>query len=101
MLPKKTRFNFNHLYCFYILTVEGSVIKAAKRLDMTASSVSTNVGVLEYWFGKKLFKKYDDSSEGDRRVNILTDFGLELQEYCINIFEPAHVLLEEHTCAYA
>ena len=49
--------NYNHLYYFYIAATEGSLTKAADKLEVTQSTISEQLRVLERTLRKKLFER--------------------------------------------
>ncbi|MBK9341029.1 MAG: LysR family transcriptional regulator [Rhodoferax sp.] len=49
-------FNYRHLYYFWIVANEGSMVGAAKRLNMAIQTISTQVKLLEHELGFALFK---------------------------------------------
>ncbi len=49
-------FNYRHLYYFWIVANEGSMVSAAKRLNMAIQTISTQVKLLEQELGFALFK---------------------------------------------
>jgi len=38
-----TPFNYKHLYCFWVVAIEGGISRAAEKLDMTVQTVSAQV----------------------------------------------------------
>lgn len=49
-------FNYRHLYYFWIVAHEGSMVGAARRLNMAIQTISTQVKLLEQELGFALFK---------------------------------------------
>jgi LysR family transcriptional activator of nhaA len=49
-------FNYRHLYYFWIVANEGSMVGAAKRLNMAIQTISTQVKLLEQELGFALFR---------------------------------------------
>ena len=49
--------NYNHLYYFYVAATEGSLTKAAERLEITQSTMSEQLRALERALRKKLFER--------------------------------------------
>lgn len=49
--------NYNHLYYFYVAATEGSLTKAAEKLEITQSTMSEQLRVLERALRKKLFER--------------------------------------------
>ncbi|MEQ1664172.1 MAG: LysR family transcriptional regulator [Bdellovibrionales bacterium] len=73
-------FNYNHLFYFYVVSKLSGVTVAAKHLNTSQSSLSTQLKILEGVIGKPLFKKSGRKLE-------LTDFGKDLFNYCRRSFE--------------
>jgi LysR family transcriptional activator of nhaA len=74
--------NFNHLYYFYVVAKLGGVTAAAKQLNTSQSSLSTQLKTLESQMGAALFKK-----EG--RSLTLTSNGQAIFAICRKMFEVA------------
>lgn len=74
--------NFNHLYYFYIVAKLGGVTLAAKQLNTSQSSLSTQLKTLEAQIGLTLFTR-----EG--RGLILTRDGQAVFKICRKMFETA------------
>ena len=53
-------FNHRHLYYFWVVAKEGSMSRAAERLDMAVQTVSAQVRELEKSLGQQLLKIADD-----------------------------------------
>ena len=77
--------NFNHLYYFYVVAKLGGVTAAAKQLNTSQSSLSTQLKVLESQIGHDLFRR-----EG--RKLILTKSGQRTFNYCRRMFDVANEL---------
>ena len=77
--------NFNHLYYFYVVAKLGGVTVAAKQLNTSQSSLSTQLKTLESHLGAALFKK-----EG--RNLTLTSNGQAIYSICRKMFEVASEL---------
>jgi LysR family transcriptional activator of nhaA len=76
---KSTILNFRHLYYFWIVAKEGSVTRAAERLDVAVQTISAQLGLLEQAVGKSLF-----APQGRRLV--LTEAGRIALGYADQIF---------------
>lgn len=74
--------NFNHLYYFYIIAKLGGFTAAAKQLNTSQSSLSTQMKTLEAQVGHRLFKR-----EG--RKIVLTKTGQSVFTYCRRMFDIA------------
>ena len=72
-------YNYRHLYYFWVVAKEGSMSKAAIRLDMAVQTISTQVHELEKDLGHLLFKP-----EG--RGLVLTEAGLAAVKVADQIF---------------
>ncbi len=57
--------NFNHLHYFHVIAQEGTLSRAAKRLNISQPTLSGQVKLLEDYFGTKLF----DRASGALRLN--------------------------------
>lgn len=79
--------NYNHLYYFWTVAKQGSVVKAAEVLFLTPQTISGQIRALEKTIGEKLFEK------SGRRL-ILTRFGQTLFEYCEDIFKLGNELID-------
>ncbi len=75
--------NFNHLYYFYVVAKLGGVTAAAKQLNTSQSSLSTQLKTLEAQIGHELFKR-----EG--RKIALTKTGQSVFSYCRRMFDVAN-----------
>lgn len=75
--------NYNHLYYFYAIAKLGSVTAAAKQLNTSQSSLSTQIKTLEAQLGHELFKR-------DGRKLILTKTGHATFNYCRRMFDVAN-----------
>ncbi|MGV3741471.1 MAG: transcriptional activator NhaR [Burkholderiaceae bacterium] len=76
---KKASLNFRHLYYFWVVAKEGSVTRAAERLDVAVQTISAQLGLLEQALGKSLF-----APQGRRLV--LTEAGRIALGYADQIF---------------
>ena len=47
--------NFKHLYYFWVVAQEGSMTRAAERLDVAIQTISGQLSLLERQLGKSLF----------------------------------------------
>lgn len=75
--------NFNHLYYFYVVAKLGGVTAAAKQLNTSQSSLSTQLKTLEAQLGHELFKR-------DGRNIALTKNGQAIFTYCRRMFDVAN-----------
>ncbi|TPW18091.1 MAG: LysR family transcriptional regulator [Halothiobacillaceae bacterium] len=71
--------NYKHLYYFWVVAKEGSVIKAAEKLHLTPQTISGQIGMLEEAIGIELFVKHG-------RNIILTESGQLTLGYANEIF---------------
>jgi LysR family transcriptional regulator, transcriptional activator of nhaA len=76
---KNTGLNFRHLYYFWVVAKEGSVTRAAERLDVAVQTISAQLSLLEQSIGKALF-----APQGRRLV--LTEAGRVALNYADQIF---------------
>jgi LysR family transcriptional activator of nhaA len=71
--------NYRHLYYFWVVTQEGSISAAARKLDMTPQTISSQLAKLEEQTGKALFKQVGRQLE-------LTDAGRSILPFADQIF---------------
>lgn len=76
---KTTGLNFRHLYYFWVVAKEGSITRAAERLDVAIQTISAQLGLLEQSIGKSLL-----APQGRRLV--LTEAGRVALGYADQIF---------------
>ncbi|MCP4911633.1 MAG: LysR family transcriptional regulator [Oligoflexia bacterium] len=55
------RLNFNHLYYFYVVCIEGSIKGASEKLFVTQPTISDQIKLLEEFFDCKLFERRNRS----------------------------------------
>lgn len=72
--------NFRHLLYFWTVAKEGSIARAAERLDLSAQAISAQLGTLERQLGQALF-----APQG--RSLVLTDAGRAALDYADQIFQ--------------
>ncbi len=80
-------FNYRHLYYFWIVAKEGSMTRAANRLDMAVQNVSAQVRELERDLGCQLLKPAG-------RGLALTEAGVEALRQAEQIFQLGETLPE-------
>ena len=78
--------NYHHLRYFYVVAKEGSLARAASKLNVSQPSISEQIRELEGAFGEKLFRR-----EG--RNNRLTDAGQLVLGYAEEIFALGQELM--------
>ena len=71
--------NFRHLLYFWAVAKEGSITRAAERLNLSVQTISTQLGVLERQLGQALF-----APQG--RSLVLTEAGRAALDYAEQIF---------------
>jgi LysR family transcriptional activator of nhaA len=76
---KSSGMNYRHLYYFWVVAKEGSVTRAAERLDVAVQTISAQLALLEKSVGKALL-----APQGRRLV--LTDAGRMALNYADQIF---------------
>ena len=81
------RFNYRHLYYFWVVAREGGIARAAARLDMAVQTVSTQVRELERALGQQLLKPAG-------RGLALTDAGQATLHQADQIFQLGEQLPE-------
>jgi len=74
--------NFRHLYAFWTVKQEGGFKAAAEKINVSQSTISEQVTLLEEYFQKSLFQR-------DTRNLKLTEVGQELFLYANSIFEKS------------
>lgn len=77
--------NFNHLYYFHIVAKLGGVTAAAKQLNTSQSSLSTQLKTFESQIGHELFKR-------DGRKIVLTKAGHSIFNFSRRMFDVASEL---------
>lgn len=77
--------NYNHLYYFWMVAKEGNLTRAASRLFIAQSALSSQIKKLEHQLGKALFEK-----EG--RGIALTEAGSIAYSYAEKIFQMGNEL---------
>lgn len=80
-------YNYNHLYYFYVTAKSASVTSAAKHLNISQPSLTSQIKVLEGQLEVKLFQKVG-------RVNKLTENGLIVFNFCRRMFEISEEMSE-------
>jgi LysR family transcriptional activator of nhaA len=75
-----TKFNYKHLYYFWVVAKEGGISRAADKLDMAVQTVSAQVRELERSLGYALLKPAG-------RGLVLTDAGLAAMQQADHIFQ--------------
>ena len=73
------RFNYNHLFYFWVVAREGSLVAAGKTLRLSHPTLSTQIKTLEEAIGEKLFRKVG-------RKLVLTEAGQTALRYAEEIF---------------
>jgi len=76
---KSAGINFRHLYYFWVVAKEGSITRAAERLDVAVQTISAQLNLLEQSIGKALL-----APQGRRLV--LTEAGRVALGYADQIF---------------
>jgi len=79
--------NFHHLRYFWIIATEGSMSRAARRLNISPSSLSVQVKALEEQLGQQLFERVG-------RTLQLTEAGRIALDYAGSVFKSGHELIE-------
>ena len=71
--------NYNHLRYFYTVALEGSVVKASEKLNLSPQTISGQITVFEDYLGVKLFDR-----QGKRLI--LNETGKLVYSYAEDIF---------------
>lgn len=81
------KLNFRHLYHFWVIAQEGSIVKAAESLDLTPQTLSGQLATFESSLGGALFHRAN-------RALQLTDLGHTIFGYADDMFQTAQELTE-------
>ncbi len=79
--------NYHHLLYFWVAAREGGVARASRKLHVTPSTVSLQIGALERELGEKLFARQG-------RSLVLTEVGRLAYRYAEEIFSTGQELLD-------
>ncbi|MEI6834760.1 MAG: LysR family transcriptional regulator [bacterium] len=79
--------NYHHLFYFRTIALEGSVVKAAKRLRLGQPTLSTQLRIFEDHIGQKLFER-------EARTLRLTEAGKMVLDYANEIFKLGDEMVE-------
>lgn len=82
--------NYHHLRYFWMIATEGSMSRAARRLNVSPSSLSVQLKSLEEQLGQSLFERKGKSL-------VLTEAGRIALDYANTVFQSGHELLEALT----
>lgn len=80
------RLNYHHLHYFWAVAKEGNLTRAAERLHVSQSALSTQIRQLEEQFGLPLFER------GNKRL-VLTEAGRMALAYADTIFAAGQELV--------
>ncbi len=81
------RLNYHHLYYFWVVTAEGGINRAAAKLRLSPSALSSQIKSLEDFFKQPLFERKA------QRLH-LSESGRVALEYAKSIFSTGDELLE-------
>ncbi len=84
---KMTDLNYNQLYYFYVVSHEGSIKKACKKLNLSQSTVSGQIRTLEENLGNDLFDR-------NNKKLVLNAYGKEVLFKANKIFRLGEELIE-------
>lgn len=94
IFPEKlmTPLNYKHLHYFWVVAQEGSITRAAERLDVAVQTISGQLSLLERHLGKALF-----NSQG--RGLVLSEAGRVALGYADQIFQLGDAMVDaiEHS----
>lgn len=79
--------NYKHLHYFWVVAQEGSITRAAERLDVAVQTISGQLALLEKQLGKALF-----NSQG--RGLALSEAGRQALGYADQIFQIGNALVD-------
>ena len=77
--------NLRHLYYFWTIAREGSIVRASEVLDLTPQTLSGQLATFEASLGNALFRRANRSLQ-------LTDFGQTVLGYADEMFQTAQAL---------
>lgn len=77
--------NFHHLRIFWVITQAGGLTAAARRLNVSPSTLSTQLKELEHRMGSPLFLR-------ENKKLVLTETGRVVHDHCEVIFKTASEL---------
>lgn len=77
--------NLRHLFYFWTIAREGSIVRAAEHLDLTPQTLSGQLATFESAVGGRLFRRANRSLQ-------LTDFGRTVLGYADEMFQTAQAL---------
>lgn len=86
MKPLPTRLNYHHLHYFWAVAKEGHLGRAAARLHIAPSALSTQIRQLEHQMGQPLFSRAG-------RTLVLTEAGRIALEYAETIMSAGQELV--------
>lgn len=81
------KINFNHLFHFLTIAKEGSIVKAAKKLNVSQPALSHQLKLLEQDLGEKLFDR-----KGKKLL--LNSYGEKVKDYATKIFRQSEEMLQ-------
>ena len=76
-------YNFNHLFYFYTVVKQGSLLSGAQHLRISQPGLCNQIKLLEGELGVQLFRK-------SGRCNVLTDSGHSIFGTCEKMFDAAN-----------
>ncbi len=79
--------NYHHLRYFWVIASEGSMSRAAERLNVSPSSLSVQLKALEGQVGQQLFERRGKSL-------VLNEAGRIALDYASTVFRSGHELIE-------
>lgn len=79
--------NLRHLYYFWVIAREGSIVRASEHLNLTPQTLSGQLATFEAALGSALFRRANRSLK-------LTDFGQTVFGYAEDMFETAQALTD-------
>lgn len=87
MSTQSRELNYHHLYHFWCVAREGNLSRAAAKLRISHSTLSTQIGTLEKFLGQALFQR-------NGRAITLTLLGRDVLSYADEIFRTGNELVE-------
>jgi len=79
--------NLRHLYYFWMIARDGSIVRAAESLELTPQTLSGQLATFESALGGALFRRANRSLQ-------LTDFGQMVFSHADDMFQTAQALTD-------
>lgn len=86
-MPGLVNLNLRHLYYFWVIARDGSIVRAAESLELTPQTLSGQLATFESALGSALFRRVNRSLQ-------LTEFGQTVFSYADDMFQTAQALTD-------